>query len=171
MADTAWPEFDVERSSVRVVLLDADGRVLLFRTVDVTMPEVGTWWELPGGGMEAGETPAQTAARELREETGLVLPEEAFRAPTWRRAVTYCHRHVRVYQHELVLTARVGSASPEPSAEGRTPEELDSYVAHAWFDVDDIEASEERFFPASLPRHLRALLDGALIDEPLEIWN
>ena len=67
---TAWPAYDVERTSVRVVLLDDDDRLLLFRTVDPTMPEIGEWWELPGGGIEPGESYAETAVREICEEPG-----------------------------------------------------------------------------------------------------
>lgn len=61
----------VERSAVRLVVLDADDCVLLFHTRDPTDPELGTWWELPGGGIELGETYVDAAIRGLREATGI----------------------------------------------------------------------------------------------------
>ena len=48
-----------------VVVLNAEGRVLLQRRADLDI------WGLPGGFMEPGESLEQTARRELREETGL----------------------------------------------------------------------------------------------------
>lgn len=52
------------------VVQTADGRVLL---AERTSRQVAAgFWELPGGKIEPGENPAQAAARELQEETGLI---------------------------------------------------------------------------------------------------
>jgi 8-oxo-dGTP pyrophosphatase MutT (NUDIX family) len=37
-------------------------------------PDRGGYWHLPAGGVEADETEAEAAARELAEETGLLAP-------------------------------------------------------------------------------------------------
>lgn len=39
----------------------------------------GDFWTIPGGALQAGETPACGAARELAEETGLVVAVEGLR--------------------------------------------------------------------------------------------
>ena len=51
------------------VLLVEGGRVLLVKRA--WEPRAGAWC-LPAGFMEAGETPQQTAVRELQEETGVI---------------------------------------------------------------------------------------------------
>ncbi|HSX05690.1 MAG TPA: NUDIX hydrolase [Candidatus Saccharimonadales bacterium] len=54
------------RLSVKAVIRDKDGRVLLLREADGR-------WELPGGGLEHGEDPKAALAREVAEETGLTV--------------------------------------------------------------------------------------------------
>ena len=170
---TEWPGYDVERTSVRVVLRDDAGSVLLFRTVDPTTPSLGEWWALPGGGVESGESYSETASREIEEETGFVVPSVAFGPATWRRDSTYVRRQTRVWQHEVVVTAHVAGVAPVPGAEGRTPEELDDYVDHRWWPAAEVEAavSTTRFFPSRLPELLGSFLAGAEIDEPFDHWN
>src|SRR5437868_3187877 len=63
------------RLAAKVVLIAGDQSVLLFRGGDPSDPNAGTWWFPPGGGVEAGESIAAAARREVFEETGLRLLE------------------------------------------------------------------------------------------------
>ena len=47
-------------------------RVLLLKRARPSTNGLG-YWELPGGGLEYGETPNQALIRELKEETGLQI--------------------------------------------------------------------------------------------------
>ncbi len=52
-----------------VVLVDADGRVLLAQRPDGK--SMAGLWEFPGGKVDRGETPEAALIRELREELGI----------------------------------------------------------------------------------------------------
>ena len=71
--------------AARAVILDDRGRILLIRRGD------NKQWALPAGGMEPGESVTECMAREIWEETGLVVEssvafaiysEPRFTAPT-----------------------------------------------------------------------------------------
>ena len=61
-AENSSPIF---RIGVNALIFDDEGRILLGHRRDIN------WWNLPGGGMEAGETVDEALCREVSEETGL----------------------------------------------------------------------------------------------------
>lgn len=67
------------RANVGLVLVK-DQKVLVFERVDIADA-----WQLPQGGIDVGETPLETAYRELAEETGLRREDVKFIAeyPEW----------------------------------------------------------------------------------------
>jgi 8-oxo-dGTP pyrophosphatase MutT (NUDIX family) len=160
----------VERDVVRLVVLEASGRVLLLHVRDATQPEFGTAWELPGG--VRGQVLAAYAAleREVREETGLELAPECIDAPHWRREVSYVYRHVHRQQHEIVVAARLTQEAPPIGDQNRFDAEKDDVLGAQWWSLEEIAASRERFYPKSLARLLPAFLRGEAIREPLEVW-
>ena len=160
----------IERNVVRLVLQEASGRILLLHVRDATQPEFGTAWELPGGGIEAGEDYVQAAIRELHEETGLEIPRESIAAPSWHREVSYVYRNVHRQQHEIVAAARLVAAVPSIRGSNRFDAEQDDVLGAEWWSLEDIAASSERFYPKSLARLLPAFLRGEVIREPLEVW-
>jgi 8-oxo-dGTP pyrophosphatase MutT (NUDIX family) len=161
--------YDLERDAVRVVLADASGRVLLFHVETEDVP--GGWWELPGGGIDPGESCLEAAVREIREESGLVLDLAQIGAPAWRRDSTWRSRGKRRLQHEVVVFAQVAADQPAIVDGGRSPTEIEDYVTARWWPVPEITQSRERFYPSRLPQLLPRFLAGEDIDEPFEHWD
>ena len=65
------PFFNPRRLSCGVVILNPERELLLCHVTGQNH------WDLPKGGIDAGETPLQAALRETREETGLRLSADA----------------------------------------------------------------------------------------------
>jgi 8-oxo-dGTP diphosphatase len=62
----------LQRIDVAQALIERDRRMLVVHTVNPAHVNVDRWG-LPGGAREPGETLAEAAARETREETGLEI--------------------------------------------------------------------------------------------------
>jgi 8-oxo-dGTP pyrophosphatase MutT (NUDIX family) len=161
----------VHRTAVRLVVLDADCRVLLLHVRDLSNPHFGVLWELPGGGIEAGETFAQAAMRELLEETGLAVGAERIAAPTWHRDVSYVYRGVNRRQREAIAAVRLDESAPLIRNSHLFGTEKEDVFGAAWWSVQEIATSTERFYPRSLAALLPAFLRGETLDEPLESWS
>ena len=149
----------VERVAARVLLLDAQQRVLLFRGVDPDSPERGTWWLTPGGGLDPGETAAQGAARELFEETGLRLDPAALGEPVHERVAEFVFDGQAYRQSEQFFLARVDAHDVDTA--GFTPLEVEAMLEHRWWTAEELRTTDAVVYPQALAQVLARAAGGA----------
>jgi ADP-ribose pyrophosphatase YjhB (NUDIX family) len=149
------------RRAGRVIVLDPQDRVLLFRYDDD--PPNGRHWSTPGGGLNPGESYADGALRELVEETGwsdvplgdLVYEHEII--------MEYGPRLVR--QHECLFLARVAVPGREV-ADVAGMHASDGIAAWRWWTLPAIEAATGAGTEAGTemiwPQGLAGLIAGVL---------
>jgi len=106
------------RVSVKGVVFQR-GRVLLLRNERHE-------WELPGGSLERGESPAGCVVREIREETGLVVRCGPL-LDTWVYSVSPAAGEV------LIITYGCSPADPDA-----TPTMSDEHLELGLFDPDEL---------------------------------
>ena len=143
------PEVRVrDRVAGRVILLDPVARVLLFQGFDPAEPDA-PWWFTPGGGVEPGETTQQAAARELAEETGLVVEPAALGEQVFKNYVEFSFDGVLLRQHQHFYLLR--TASTEISTAGFNEAERRIDLGHRWWSAEELEQSTVTYFPEELP--------------------
>jgi len=156
------------RLSAKAFLLDEDGRLLLLDCADPADPAT-TWWELPGGGVEPGESEVEALVREVFEETGLSVDAADVGPLVWRQDSTFtwlgrrhetrCHGYlVRVSDPAVVATALTGA-------------EKQTILGQRWWTHAELVAHPGRFFPTRLASLLLRVVAGEHVDEPYERWN
>jgi len=146
----------------------ADRAVLLLQVCDPVEPVLGAWWELPGGGLEAGEDERDAVVREVAEETGLVIGRADVGPIAWTRFATFRWLGVRRWQretvHRVVLADSARALALDP-----TPEVPGSLLAVAWHPLTAL--GQLRTYPSRLAAYAPEVLAGRHVAEGLERWS
>ncbi|MEZ4523757.1 MAG: NUDIX domain-containing protein [Thermomicrobiales bacterium] len=159
------------RPSSRLLILDPDDRLLLFKTVGMPMnPDtmIEEYWHVPGGGLEPGETFEEAASRELWEETGI---SDADIGPcVWIREQILHFPMMGIGEalsHERFFPARV--ARIEPVFDNLANYESAGIDSYHWWTLDELRATTDVVFPENLPSLLDPVIRGQLPEQPMTI--
>ncbi|WP_159081603.1 NUDIX domain-containing protein [Nocardioides sediminis] len=142
-------------------MLDGEGRVLLARH---RINEGTTVWVGPGGGVEDGETLVEALARELSEETGLVLEDRTAPSLVWTQTNRFPemepHGYSGVVGHFYVVPLSAFTREAGSLADAADHPREDGVLDMRWWSVEDVEAAHREsilFAPRAFPRLMRDL--------------
>jgi 8-oxo-dGTP pyrophosphatase MutT (NUDIX family) len=154
-----------------VLLVDRDDRLLLFELRrDATQPQLGSCWITPGGGVNRGESLPVAAARELAEETGLVLAPELL-GPVIAQTGGYADLSwaAGMFRDDFFFY-RVDAHDVDTSRQEAL--ESSQLLGHRWWTVAELAGTTETVYPLGLVPLLTDLLAGRVPAEPIPLpWH
>ncbi|MEC7924477.1 MAG: NUDIX domain-containing protein [Actinomycetota bacterium] len=154
------------RPAARVVLLDKEKQIFLVKGSDPMRPEKGTWWEIPGGGIEPGEKSEDAAKRELYEECGF---KNVVVGPCiWTQYVEFDFAMYHFKSDERIHLAEIEERT-EWDPQGLEALEAAAFEEGRWWPLDDLLASEEQTLPERLREFLPQIVAGNLPPSPIDI--
>ena len=143
------------RRAGRVIVLDPEDRVLLFRYDDG--PPNGRHWCTPGGGLNEGEDYPAGARRELFEETG--WDDVPLGPEVYERTLVMEYDDAIVRQHERFYVGRIEEAG-RPFGEVADMHVSDGIAAWRWWTLAELDATDEVIWPPGLVNLIQELLAG-----------
>lgn len=152
------------RASSRGLVFDEDGRVLLARH---RINDSTTVWVGPGGGVEGEESLVEALARELFEETGLVLMDATAATLVWIQENKFPemepHGYSGVTGHFYVVPLNAFTRESGSLLGAADHPREDGVLDMRWWSLDEVDAAQRQstlFAPRAFPDLMRDLLDA-----------
>jgi 8-oxo-dGTP pyrophosphatase MutT (NUDIX family) len=143
----------IRRNTARVLPVNGEGRVLLLHGWDPLRPDDPFWFTI-GGAADPGESLAQAAARELREEAGIEVELTALGEPFESSLIEFTWSGVLFVQDQTFFAVSVDAAGV--SFDGQEPLERATIDKHGWLYPEELENGTERPADPEIPRLMRA---------------
>lgn len=161
------------RDIARALVFDPDQRLLLIayesvRPIDPARPEDRTFWFMPGGGLEAGETHVEACRRELSEEIG--VPDAEIGPQVASCDGPFHLFRTSRYARERYFVVRLPDATVDTSRLAET--EDNPVLGTRWWTLAELASTSERIEPRGLVEVARDIVAGTIPAAPVVLnWR
>lgn len=155
----------IRRVAARVVCLNPSREVLMIRSSDPVDRSKPNWWELPGGGIDFGETAQDAILRELREECGVRNVEMG--PLIWTQHARFTFAGWDFDQYETLYVAHSdGDSSGTTHLEAL---EAVAFQEMRWRSLEELMTDPLPTVPPRLREFIEPIVAGRYPAEPIDI--